>query len=84
MVIRKTAALLLFAKALASEADKMGWEDFWERLQMRLTVRRKLCAESARRGHSVTFSQAGESLLFEKEGCTMRIGPQQMIGRRSA
>jgi hypothetical protein len=78
MVIRKTAAILLFAKALVSQADKMRWEDFWERLQGLLPARREFVGESGRMVYSVTFSQAGASLLFEKEGRTVRLEPEQM------
>jgi hypothetical protein len=78
MVIRKTAALLLFAKALVSQVDKMRWEDFWDRLANFLPARREFSGESGRRGYSVTFSKAGAALLFEKEGRTVRLEPEQM------
>ncbi len=78
MVIRKTAALLLFAKALVSQVDKMRWEDFWDRLENFLPARRGFSGESGRRGYSVTFSRAEASLLFEKEGRTVRLEPEQM------
>lgn len=77
-VIRKTTALLLFAKALVSEADKMRWEDFWERLQRLLPVELGFAGAEGRARYSVTFSREGESLLFEKKGRAVRIGQEQI------
>jgi hypothetical protein len=77
-VIRKTTALLLFARSLVSEAGKMRWEDFWGRLQRILPVERGFAGAGEWGRYSVTFSWAGESLLFEKEGRAVRIGPEQI------
>ncbi len=77
-VIRKTTALLLFARALVSEADKMRWVDFWGRLEMLLPVKRWFAGAGERGRYPVTLSLAGESLLFEKEGRAVRIGPEQI------
>jgi hypothetical protein len=77
-VIRKTTALLLFARALVSEADKMRWEDFLGRLQRLLPVKRWFAGAGERGRYSVTFSWAEESLLFEMEGHAVRIGTEQI------
>lgn len=74
MVFRKTAALLLCAKALLLEADKMRFEEFWERLRGRLPLRREFAGQGGCGGYAVTFSRVGESLLFEKNGCAVPLG----------
>jgi hypothetical protein len=77
-VIRKTTTLLLFARALVSEADKMRWEDFLGRFQRLLPVKRGFAGTGGRGRYSVTFSGAGELLLFEKQGHAVRIGTEQI------
>ncbi len=78
IVIRKAAALLLFAKAIVSEADKMRWEEFWERVQWLLPARREFVRGGGRGRYPVTFSRLGDSLLFEKEGGAVWLGPWEM------
>ncbi len=70
--------MLLFARALVSGAYKIGWEDFWGRLQRLLPVKRGFAGAGGRARYSVTFFWAEESLLFEKEGHAVPIGPEQI------
>ena len=47
-VIRKTAALLLFAMGLVKDAERMRSEDFWGRLQAEVPLRRHFVGKGGR------------------------------------
>jgi hypothetical protein len=68
----------LFARAFAVQCDTMRGEDFWERLKGRLPLRREFTGEGGHHDYSVLFSRVGEDLFVEKQGRSVRLGPDDV------
>jgi hypothetical protein len=77
-VIRKTAALLIFARGLVEAAERMRSEDFWGRLQAQVPLRRHFVGKGDLPSYWVEISLAGDVLLFEKEGRVIRLRPEEV------